>query len=138
MREDKKKIIMELAEKNPFSRYIGMELVEIDEGYAFGRINFEKQHENIYGGMHGGCAYSLADTVAGIAAATYGSFVTTVNASVNYLLPVENTNYVNCKAKVVRHGRTLSVFSVEITNDEEKVLIDGTFTYYNLSKSIRE
>ncbi|MDD2979811.1 MAG: PaaI family thioesterase [Hespellia sp.] len=136
MKEQEIQRIKALAGQNPFAKYIGMELVEVDEGYAFGRINFERQHENIYGGMHGGCAYSLADTVSGIAAATYGTYVTTLNASMNYLLPVENTNYVNCRARVVRHGRRISVFSIKITNDEEQVLIDGNFTFYNLSKEM--
>lgn len=124
----------EILERNPFAKYIGMELLEVSEGYAFGRISFAKQHENIYGGMHGGCAYSLADTLAGIAASTYGEYVTTVNASMNYLLPVEHTEYVNCRAQVLRHGRKVSVIRVEITNDEGTILIDGSFTFYNLGK----
>lgn len=124
----------QIVERNPFAKYIGMELLEVREGYAFGRISFEKQHENIYGGMHGGCAYSLADTLAGIAAATYGEYVTTVNASMNYLLPVENTEYVNCRAQVLRHGRKVSVARIEITDDNETLLIDGSFTFYSIGK----
>lgn len=124
----------EIVQKNPFAKYIGMELLEIEEGFALGRISFEKQYENIYGGMHGGCAYSLADTLAGIAASTYGECVTTLDASMNYLLPVENTEYVYCKAQVLRHGRKISVVRVEITNDEKTILIDGSFTFYNLGK----
>lgn len=124
----------DIIERNPFAKYIGMELLEIKEGFALGRINFEKQHENIYGGMHGGCAYSLADTIAGIAASTYGEYVTTLDASINYLLPVENTEYVYCRAKVLRHGKKISVIRVEIMNDAKTILIDGSFTFYNLGK----
>ena len=39
-----------------------MELLEVTEGYALGRIRLAKQYENIYGGMHGGCAYSVSYT----------------------------------------------------------------------------
>lgn len=128
--------IRKIAEKNPFAKYIGMELLEVMEGYAYGRISFEKQYENVYGGMHGGCAYSLADTLAGIAALTYGDYVTTLDASMNYLLPVENTEYVYCKAQVLRHGRKISVVRVEITNDDGTILIDGSFTFYHLGKNV--
>ena len=48
--EDMKKIVR----KNPFAQHIGMELLEVTEGYALGRIRLAKQYENIYGGMHGG------------------------------------------------------------------------------------
>lgn len=126
----------QIVERNPFAKYIGMELLEVKEGYASGRISFEKQYENVYGGMHGGCAYSLADTLAGIAALTYGDYVTTLDASINYLLPVEHTVYVNCRAQVIRHGRKISVVRVEISNDDGTILIDGSFTFYHLEKKI--
>ena len=124
----------EIVRKNPFAQHIGMELLEVTEGYALGRIRLAKQYENIYGGMHGGCAYSLADTLSGIAASTYGEYVTTLDASMNYLLPVEHTEYVYCKAKVLRHGRKITVVRVELLNDEQTLLIDGSFTFYNIGK----
>ena len=95
---------------------------------------FAQQYENIYGGMHGGCAYSLADTLSGIAASTYREYVTMLDASMNYLLPVEHTEYVYCKARVLRHGRKITVVRVELLNDEQTLLIDGSFTFYSIRK----
>ena len=124
----------EIVRKNPLAQHIGMELLEVTEGYALGRIRLAKQYENIYGGMHGGCAYSLADTLSGIAASTYREYVTTLDASMNYLLPVEHTEYVYCKARVLRHGRKITVVRVELLNDEQTLLIDGSFTFYSIRK----
>ena len=124
----------EIVRKNPFAQHIGMELLEVTEGYALGRIRLAKQYENIYGGMHGGCAYSLADTLSGIAASTYREYVTMLDASMNYLLPVEHTEYVYCKARVLRHGRKITVVRVELLNDEQTLLIDGSFTFYSIRK----
>ena len=124
----------EFVRKNPFAQHIGMELLEVTEGYALGRIRLAKQYENIYGGMHGGCAYSLADTLSGIAASTYREYVTMLDASMNYLLPVEHTEYVYCKARVLRHGRKITVVRVELLNDEQTLLIDGSFTFYSIRK----
>lgn len=83
---DKEKV-QAIIKKNPFSQLLGLELLDVSEGYAKGRIPMKKEFGNIYGGMHGGCAYALADTVAGIAAATYGNYVTTIDGKMNYLLP---------------------------------------------------
>ena len=124
----------EIVRKNTFAQHIGMELLEVTEGYALGRIRLAKQYENIYGGMHGGCAYSLADTLSGIAASTYREYVTMLDASMNYLLPVEHTEYVYCKARVLRHGRKITVVRVELLNDEQTLLIDGSFTFYSIRK----
>lgn len=127
----------ELLEQNSFANYIGMELVEIGEGYAIGRIPLATQHTNIYQGMHGGCSYALADTVAGIAAATCGRYVTTINGTMNYLLPVVDTKYVRCRADVVRQGNRIAVLDVKILNDQEEILCNGSFTYYCTNKEIK-
>ena len=60
----------EIVARNPFAVLIGMELLEAADGHARARIRLQPRLTNIYGGMHGGCAYALADTLAGIAAAT--------------------------------------------------------------------
>ncbi len=122
--------------RNPFAGYIGMELLEAGEGYARGRIPFCAQHRNIYGGMHGGCAYTLADTLAGVAAASFGGSVTTLQASVNYMEPVADTAYLYATATVQRHGAKITVVHAELTDDNGRLFIDGSFTFYTLDMRV--
>lgn len=122
----------EMIEKNPFCLEMGMELLEVEEGYARGRMPLSEKSLNMYGGMHGGCSFALADSVAGICACTYGNYVTTVNSNMNYLLPVQRTEYVYGEARVIRHGKRVGVYEVKLMNDDGDVLCTGTFTYYVL------
>lgn len=124
--------LQDILMRNPFAVSIGMELLEASQGYARARIRLQQHLLNIYGGMHGGCAFSLADTLAGMAASTYGDHVTTLNASFNYMRPVVETQYLYCEARVLRNGAKISVVRTELTDDDGKLLIDGSFTYYNL------
>ena len=132
-----KEKLYEIAQKNAFAAHIGMELLEVNTGYAKGRIRMSKEHTNIYEGMHGGCAYALADTLAGIAAATYGSYVTTVSGTMNYLMPINHTEYVYCEAKVVRQGGRVGVYDTTLTNDAGELLSTATFTYYKMKEQIK-
>ena len=127
--------LMDIVSRNPFAAYNGMEMLQVQTGYARGRIPFAGEHENVYGGMHGGCAYTLADTLAGVAAASYGQAVTTLNASVNYMLPVKDTRYLYGEAKVQRHGSRISVVRTELSDDDGRVVIDGSFTFYTISRA---
>jgi len=135
---DLKKELFHITETNPFSKLLEMELLEIEEGYAKGRMPFKTEYTNIYGGMHGGCSYALADTLAGVAAATYGNYTTTINGSLNYLLPIKDTEYVYCEAKAVRQGGRVGVYDVTISDDAGEILCTGTFTYYRLKEKIKE
>lgn len=58
-----KKELFHITETNPFSKLLEMELLEVGEGYAKGRAPLKTEYTNIYGGMHGGCSYALADTL---------------------------------------------------------------------------
>ncbi len=122
----------EIIARNPFAAYIGMELLECKKGYARARIRLSPRLQNIYGGMHGGCVFSLADTVAGVAAASYGNKVTTLDASINFMRPVTGTEYLYCEAKVKRSGTNISVVCAEMTGGDGKLLADASFTYYHM------
>ena len=52
--------LQEVLSRNPFAVNIGMELLETAQGYVRTRIRLRPQLENIYGSMHGGCAFSLS------------------------------------------------------------------------------
>ena len=134
IKEEVKQKIYEIVDHTTYMQTLGMELVELDEGYAKGRMKMSKTIENPYGGAHGGALYSLADTISGCAACTFGNFVCTVSGNMNYLLPGVNTEYIYCEAKVVRQGMHLAVYDVEITDDSGKVLQTGTFTFYVMSE----
>lgn len=125
-----------IIEKNPFAQLLGMELLEVREGYVYGRMRMDEHFSNIYGGMHGGCIYALADTFAGIAASTYGNYVTTIDGKMNYLEPVNDTPYVYCEVHVQRQGGKIGVYTATITDGAGHVFASADFTYYRMSKSI--
>ncbi|HIV34430.1 MAG TPA: PaaI family thioesterase [Candidatus Blautia intestinigallinarum] len=133
---DYEKLIQFRDEGNHFTRKLGIQTVEIREGYAKVKLAVEKDHTNFLGSVHGGCLFSIADSVAGAAASSYGDYSTTVNASINYLVPALQVKELTGEARVIKHGKRISVFQVQIRNDEGKLLVQGEFTYYDMGKKI--
>ena len=99
-----------------------------------GRTAIQKEFTNIYGDLHGGVLYSAVDTICGIAAGTYGYYVTTVDGQIRYLKAARATEYVTCTAKVVKPGRNITVVSFEIMDSNGMLLNTGDFTFYNLKE----
>ena len=126
----------QLFEKNLFAQLLGMELLEVREGYAYGRMRMDEHFTNIYGGMHGGCSYALADTLAGVAASTYGNYVTTIDGKMNYLEAVKDTGYVYGEAEVQRQGGRIGVYTVKLMDENQRVLVTADFTYYRTGQAI--
>lgn len=113
-----------------FIKEVGMEMLELREGYCRGRIILTEKHNNPMGTVHGGVIFSLADTVGGTAELTYGSKIVTLNSNINYLSPGKNTEYIEAEAYVVKNGRTTAVVDVMVRNAEGKDIAKVTNTYY--------
>lgn len=124
----------ELLKQNPFANLLDMELLEVSEGFVKAKIPFQNKIQNVYGDFHGGALYSAADTLCGIAASSYGYYVTTINGSIQYLKAGRNTEYVICEAKVIKPGRNISVVEFQIMDERDMLLNTGTFHFYNLKK----
>lgn len=130
--------LCQMIEKNTFAKTIGLEMLELREGYAEGRIPVKEESKNPLGTMHGGCLYSLADIVSGTAATLRGNYVTTVSGEFSFLRPAADTQYVTAKAQEIRFGKNLAVYRVDLVDDAGTVLGIATFTFFDLGKKIEE
>ncbi len=130
------KKMRQVVAQNPYMRYLGVELLELREGYGLARMKYDDALLNPYGMLHGGSLYSLSDIVAGTVACMSGFFVTTVSGNMNFLLPADNTEYVYCEAKNLRQGKHLAVFDVKIKNDKGQLLDSGEFTFFVTDQAV--
>lgn len=123
----------EMLQKSEYIRMHNIELLELSEDKALGRMPFEAKYCNPAGSMHGGCLYCLADTVAGTLAGVTGCDVATLEGSMNFLEPAINTEFIYCTAKVKRRGGRLVTCDVDITDDDGKLLDCGIYTFFKLA-----
>lgn len=128
----KSKLLAEMS-KSGFINNLDLEFTQMDENVVIGRIPFATKFLNPYGTMHGGLLYALADTVAGSLACLCGRMCTTVDGHLTYLRPAADTEYVYCKATLIRSGMHLAYVRVEIYGDDGTLYDDGDFNYYKLA-----
>lgn len=128
-------IIKTDIKKSEFINNMDLTFVEYDSLHAIGKIPFTDKIKNAYGTVHGGMLYSLADTVAGCLACSCGTFCTTLDGSMNFIEPAANTEYIYCKATLLRSGHHIVNMKVEITDDNGKLLDDGSFNFFKIAGS---
>ncbi len=123
---------------NAFGAALGIRTVEIEDGRAKGQMEIKPFMHNPVGSVHGGCIFSLADTIGGAAAASCGGKMTTISSDFHYLLPAIGSRKLYAQAKEIKRGKRISVCDVEIRNDENKLIGKGTFSYYNMGVLLPE
>ncbi|MGI6056954.1 MAG: PaaI family thioesterase [Bilifractor sp.] len=123
---------------NRFGNLVGLTITDLDTGYAKGELAVRDELTNPIHSVHGGCLYTLADSVGGSASATYGMITPTVSSDMHFLSPAMNCGKVICEAREIKHGKRLCVYDIRITDETGKMLAVGTFTYASTGLNIED
>jgi acyl-CoA thioesterase len=118
----------------PFSRLLGIELVEVTSGSATLSLQVRDDLKQNHGVVHGGAIASLIDSAmayAIIPLLTAKEKVTTVDLTISYLRPLTKGR-ATAKATVVRAGRRLFVVTAEVLDDDGKLAATALSTYIKL------
>ena len=115
----------------PFTKLLGIELVDIGSGRATLGLKIRKELKQNHGVVHGGAIASLIDTATAFAILSVlepTEKVTTVDLTISYLRPI-TTGRITAVAKVVRAGRRLIVVSADVLAPDGKPAATALSTY---------
>ena len=121
---------------NPYVQRQGIFVEEIGPGYARVTKTVVPEDANPLGVPHGGVYFTMADTACGSAMASYGYKAVTMNAGYNFFRSANVGDRLTAEAREVKHGQTVCVFEVRITEQSGTLLGTGTFTFYSLSEKL--
>ncbi len=130
-----KKRVFELLQKDKFAEECGIELLEVGDGTAKGRMTSSEKHNNGLGVVQGGAVFTLADLVCSAAACSRGKVTVTINASMNYVKPASK-GILTATATELYLRRTISAYNVEIRDDDGELVATFQSTCYRKSDSI--
>ena len=123
--------LKERAQNKPgFIPLVGIEFLEASLGYCKGELTVREELANPYGMVHGGCIFTLADTIGGSAALTHGKPIVTVDSNIHYLSPAVNTTKLIAEAREIKYGSKIAVYEVNIMNDNGDLLATSTMSYF--------
>lgn len=133
---DYEKLMHTYNNANPFANSIGVHVTSVSDGHAVAEVDIAPMHGNTIQSLHGGVAFTLADTTTGCAARSRGQVCTTIEGKLNYIraATLQDKKLIGT-ANVIHFGRKTIVLSCEIRNDKDKLIATGIFTYYVLDQS---
>lgn len=104
------------AKDEPYAKLLGLELVDIADGYALVRMTFSEKHHNIYGRCHGGALFSLIDETFQFASNSSGRIEIALNVSISYVKAPNDGDVLQAEAKLLNRSRRVSHFLIEVRN----------------------
>ena len=118
-----------LPRQDLFASDVGIELLEVSQGYARLKLELMEKHCNSFGTAHGGVIFTLADAAFAIAANSHGTVAMAINVSISYLKAVsQGTLY--AEAKELSLNPKLGTYEVAVTTaDGERIATFHGMTY---------
>ena len=115
-----KAIVQKMMEKDAFSQWMNIEVVEIKPGYSQLKITVVPEMVNGFLIAHGGIAYSLADSALAFAANAHGKQCVSIETSISHTRPAKIDDVLTATCTELNQGRTIGIYQVIVTNQENK------------------
>ncbi len=114
--------LKELAEKEKFRKYLGIETVRLERGYAKVKLEITEDMTNIYNFTHGGVVFSLADEAFELACNSRGNIEYGLNVNISYFKASNPGDTLFAEAKFLSESRKVAVYEIKIFNHNNETL----------------
>jgi acyl-CoA thioesterase len=122
------RVVEHMLKNDLFSRWLGIELLEINTGHCVLKMIVKKEMLNGFSIAHGGITYSLADSALAFASNSHGRKSVSVETSISHTEPVKEGDVLIAYAEEVSISNKIAVYHISVKNQQEKVvaLFKGT------------
>jgi acyl-CoA thioesterase len=130
------KVVHHLIENDLFSQWLGIEVLETNEGYSKIKMTVRKEMINGFGIVHGGVAFSLADSAFAFACNNRNNLSVALDTSINFIKPVHVNDVLTAEAKELHNGRSTGLYHITITNQNDHVVALFKGTCFRTGKNL--
>ena len=129
-------VVQHMMEHDLFSQWLGINVIEIKEGYSKITMTIRKEMINGLGIIHGGVAFSMADSAFAFACNNRNVLSVALDTSINFLKPVHVDDVLIAEAKELHNGRSTGLYHITITNQHNHVVAVFKGTCYRTNKTL--
>ncbi|HEU5054038.1 MAG TPA: hydroxyphenylacetyl-CoA thioesterase PaaI [Hanamia sp.] len=130
------KVVAHLLENDLFSKWLGIELIELKTGYSKIKMTVRPEMINGFGIVHGGIAFSLADSAFAFACNNRNNLSVALDTSINFMKPVHPGDVLTAEAKEMHNGKSTGLYHVSVFNQNDHLVALFKGTCFRTGKTL--
>ena len=130
------KVVSKMMENDSFSQWMGIEVLEVKEGYSKVQMTIRKEMVNGFGIVHGGLAFSLADSAFAFACNNRNNISVALDVTITFTKAVNVGDVLAAEAKEIHNGKSTGVYLITITNQKNEQVAFFKGTCFRTGKSL--
>ena len=129
-------VVDHMMKHDQFSRWLGIAVLEIKEGYSKIQMTVRQEMVNGFGIVHGGIAFSLADSAFAFACNNRNNLSVALDTSINFTKAVNVGDILTAEAKENHNGRSTGLYFITITNQRNEPVAHFKGTCFRTGKTL--
>ena len=129
-----KKVVNKMINGDAFSQWLGIKVLEINEGHCTLEMTIRDEMTNGFNIAHGGIAYSLADSALAFAANSYGIQSMSIETSISHTKKVKSGDVLKAITKEVNKSNKTAIYYITITNQDNMEIAHFKGTVYRTDR----
>lgn len=131
-----KEVVTHMMEHDLFSRWLGIEVLEIKDGYSKIKMTVREEMINGFGIVHGGIAFSLSDSAFAFACNNRNNLSVALDTSINFTKPMHVGDVLIAEAKELHNGKSTGLYHITVTNQRDHIVALFKGTCFRTSKPL--
>lgn len=115
-------VVKHMLHQDRFSQWLGIEVLEIKEGFSKIKMTVREEMVNGFGIVHGGITFSLADSAFAFACNNRNQLSVALDTSINFIKPVHVGDVLTAVASEVHNGKSTGLYHIEIFNQKDHMV----------------
>lgn len=111
-----------MYEKDACAQAYGIDIIDMNDGYAVLTMKVTPQMLNGHQSCHGGQLFTLADTAFAYACNSQGLAAVASGCSIDFIRPAFAGDTLTATAQVRHQGKQTGLYDIEIVNQQQKAV----------------
>lgn len=124
------KIVSHMMKNDAFSQWMGVDILEVKEGFCKISCTVKDDMLNGYQVTHGGVVFSLADSALAFSAATFGRVSLAIDNSISLTQKTTAGDTLIATSRCINLTHKTGIFEVKVTNTDGKLIALMKATVY--------
>jgi acyl-CoA thioesterase len=129
-------VVTHMMQHDRFSQWLGIEVLDVQEGYSKIKMIIREEMVNGFGIIHGGITFSLADSAFAFACNNRNQLSVALDTSINFIKPVHVGDELTAEAKELHNGKSTGLYHIEIFNQKKHVVAQFKGLCYRTDKKL--
>ena len=127
-----------MMEKDYFSQFLGIKVIDIKENYSLIEMTITKQMLNGLGTVHGGVTFAFADSAFAFSSNNSGDAAVALSVTINFTKAGREGDVFRAESKLVNNTRKTAIYDINVTNQNDELVAKFVGTVYRIGKKVTE